>query len=74
MEENSLKGTMFSIIKKEKGIKVEFQGSIIGIASIIADVATKNDNVKNIIMLAVIALKAEETGELDECFKHNANN
>jgi hypothetical protein len=63
----------FSIICKDGDMAVRLNGSTFELASLITEVMLRNNNVKNIIMLSVVALKAEETGELDEFYKHNAN-
>ena len=71
--DEDLKEMEFSIICKDGDLTVRLNGSTFGLASLITEVMLRNNNVKNIIMLSVVALKAEETGELDEFYKHNAN-
>ena len=68
-----LKKMELSIIYKDGNVAVRLNGSTFDLATLITEAMLKNNDVKNIILLSVVALKAEETGELDEFYKHNAN-
>lgn len=61
MEADLLKDMQFSIIVKDGEVEVIINGSTIELAALIATIALDDNDVKNIIKLAVIGLHAKET-------------
>lgn len=61
MEADLLKDMQFSIIVKDGEVEVKIKGSTIELAALIATIALDDNDVKNIIKLAVIGLNAKET-------------
>lgn len=74
MEEDLLKGMYFSIICKDCDVEVKINGSTFELAALIATIAMRNRDVKEIIELAAMSLNAKEVfDELGKPHEHTTD-